>query len=75
MAWKHFEYRNGARALRCGWGTLDECNECSRAGARPRPVRSPVSPAPPAAPAAGHTEVRRHRRLVISFIATIANYE
>lgn len=23
---------------------------------------------------AGHTEVRRHRRLVISFIATIANY-
>lgn len=42
------------------------------AGRRPDAAGAP--PPPPPGPA-GHTEVRRHRRLVLSFIATIANYE
>ncbi len=81
MAWKHYEYRNGAggvgaRKWDCSLRDLDWSRWRSQL------VTATWSAAymlawlmwRPAPWHAGHTEVRRNRRLALKFIATIGEY-
>lgn len=67
MLWKHLEYRNG-ELMPPHKGRPSRSFPSHQAGP---PTSWPAHPCFPA----GHTEVRRARKLTISFIATIANYE